>query len=386
MNITGHTTTKSMPIIHRNKEFVAHHASEWSTLFDRKSGWTGADGIYSIPMTGKETFNEFSKEKTVFLFSDTFISDVDNNNKRHNNFMINNTYAVMNGNKPHDEGINFNWNIIANNQPEAIFKPDSKYAKKGDWFWLMDGISIGSHIYIFALRLSTNPAHIFNFKIMGVSLITTSLNDTDKIDNYSQQETALFYKGESDSEDIVFGQAIMPLTQASQNPVIDGYIYIYGPRGALIEKELLAARVKEDKIITISEWRYWNGNGWSLHIEDCFPVSSGISQEFSVSPLVNGQFILVFQRNNKVGIRLGDSPVGPFGPIKYIWDCSETGNDPDIYVYNAKAHPHLSSPGELLISYNVNCHTLERHDIEADLYRPRFISLKLDFLGDHNAD
>jgi hypothetical protein len=42
--------------------------------FDRTSGWTGADGIYSIPLTGNETPG--TARHTLFVFGDTFIGEV----------------------------------------------------------------------------------------------------------------------------------------------------------------------------------------------------------------------------------------------------------------------------------------------------------------------
>ena len=39
------------------------------------------------------------------------------------------------------------------------------------------------------------------------------------------------------------------------------------------------------------------------------------------------------------------------------------------------AHPHLSKPGELLISYNVNTLNFWDHFNYADIYRPRFINI-----------
>ncbi len=44
--------------------------------------------------------------------------------------------------------------------------------------------------------------------------------------------------------------------------------------------------------------------------------------------------------------------------------------------YNAKAHPHLSPPGELLIRYNVDSSDFWGQFKNADIYRPRFIRLK----------
>jgi len=77
-----------------------------------------------------------------------------------------------------------------------------------------------------------------------------------------------------------------------------------------------------------------------------------------------------------VGFRPGESPVGPFGFYRGIWHCPEADIDPDIFVYNAKAHPHLSTPGKLLISYNVNTFDFGDAFKDADIYRPRFVTLQ----------
>lgn len=352
---------------------VAKNENNWTRLFKRHSGWTGADGIYSIPLSGKEFWQQNSSDKTLLLFSDTFISEVDEKNCRHGTIMLNNTVAILSGNKPEAEKISFQWRKDENGQPLSMFTPDLSYAKQGDWFWLMDGIVIGSEVYVFALRLEEDLNHIFDFRIMGVSLISFSL-DTGL---YNQKDTPLFCNKENKKNDIVFGQAIMPLTAESGNFDADGFIYIYGPKGSLVDKELLAARVKPENFADFSSWRFWDGDKWSNDINTCYAITTGISQEFSVNPLSDGQYIVVFLKDNKVGIRIGGSPVGPFGEIIYVWNCPEISDDSETYVYNAKAHPHLSEPGNLLISYNVNSHNLEKNYANADIYHPRFISLDL---------
>ena len=114
-----------------------------------------------------------------------------------------------------------------------------------------------------------------------------------------------------------------------------------------------------------------------MNIEECAAITNNISQEFSVSPLGNGQFIVVFQTGSNVAIRLGDSPTGPFGVLQNIYECPEVLEDPDIFVYNAKAHPHLSKNDQLLISYNVNTFDFLDHFTNAGIYRPRLINLTL---------
>ncbi|MCB0300271.1 MAG: hypothetical protein KDE52_09460, partial [Calditrichaeota bacterium] len=55
---------------------TVQRAIDWDNILHRTSGWTGSDGIYSIPLSGRETPGN-SSEQTLILFSDTFIGDVD---------------------------------------------------------------------------------------------------------------------------------------------------------------------------------------------------------------------------------------------------------------------------------------------------------------------
>ena len=96
-----------------------------------------------------------------------------------------------------------------------------------------------------------------------------------------------------------------------------------------------------------------------------------------MTALPDGRFLLVFQVagiSDKVGMRIGTSPVGPFGDIHELWVTPEYAEG--LLPYNAKAHPALSRPGELLISYNTITADFW-NDIRKDahIYRPRFIRL-----------
>ena len=129
------------------------------------------------------------------------------------------------------------------------------------------------------------------------------------------------------------------------------------------------------------EWRYWNGNKWDLRSENLNEIVNGASNELSVTPLSDGRFVLIFQvlgLSDRVGMRIGASPVGPFSEIDEIYYTPEM--ESGLWCYNAKAHLNLSQPDELLISYN----TITPNfwiDIKEDahIYRPRFIKLKFDF-------
>ncbi|MDZ7332456.1 MAG: hypothetical protein ONB31_10805, partial [candidate division KSB1 bacterium] len=134
--------------------FVVERAADWDALLDRTSGWTGADGIYSIPLSGVETHADPSNERTLLVFSDTFIGKVDANNQRKDTKMVNNTYAVLHGNQPDPQRVQFFWRTNSSGQPQSVFVPETPNAQPGDWYWLMDGVAIQDKIYVFALRLN----------------------------------------------------------------------------------------------------------------------------------------------------------------------------------------------------------------------------------------
>ena len=78
------------------------------------------------------------------------------------------------------------------------------------------------------------------------------------------------------------------------------------------------------------------------------------------------------------GIRIGESPVGPFGPRIDTYRTQEPDAGQEIYTYNAKAHPSLSPTGEWLVTYNVNSRDWDSLVANGDIYRPRFLWVRFE--------
>ena len=360
-------------------ELSAEPAPEWDQMFNRTSGWTGADGIYSIPVSGSEVPHEgTSGLDELFVFSDTFIGDVDENKVRHNAVLVNNTMAFLTGQLPVTNNITFQWGLNSQSDPQALFIPNTPESKAGDWYWLMDGIKTNNKYYVYALRLESGDGGFFNFKLIGVNLISFELGSDNSIINVHQMDTPLFQSSDTENWNLAFGQALMPMTEISGNPNPDGYIYIYAPYSSSAGKQLKVGRFLSGNIENFEQYEFWNGSSWVNDISQAVTIANQTSQELSVSPLANGKFLLVFQTGNSVAVSLGDSPAGPFDFPENIYYCPEPQEIPNTFVYNAKAHPNLSEPGKLLISYNVN--TFDFGDLinNADTYRPRFITFDLD--------
>lgn len=364
-----------------NIKFTATEAPEWTNLFVRENGWFGGDGIYSIPLNGVE-FGEPQAKKTLFIFSDSMIGKIKDNKMDAGAKMIHNSVAILKGVKPIKENISFFWNKDQKGDAETVFVPKTPLAGPQDYYWLGDGFvnqEQNDAIYIFGYRVKQVGEGAFGFSEVGNTLIKIAQKEQAPFKTFEQKDTP-FYLSESESEKEMgsFGAGIFVNTAKAGTPKPDGYIYIYGVKG--MAKKLLVARVKPKEFDEYSKWSFWDGVAWNADIKKAEPVTDQVSNELSLSVLPDGRYALVFQQSGlsrTVGMRLGKTPVGPFGPIIKLWDCSDALKEKSYFPYNAKAHPSLSEKGELLISYNVNSFEFFKDlDKDPQLYRPRFIKIK----------
>jgi hypothetical protein len=360
------------------QQFTVETAPEWDAVFDQTSGWTGADGIYSIPFNGDDAFGAHKKSRTLFVFSDTFIGEVNAQGERQpGTTLVNNTLGVLPANAGADpDAIQFYWRKDGPTQL-AVFEPNTVNTQPGEFYWLKDGIIIDGETHIFAGRFSKDPPP---FHREGISLITIPAGMKPPFTGHAQVETTLWLDDSPQRGQVSFGGAIMDNTVEGNAINPDGFIYVYGIQEDPLNKKALASRVPRDQFTDFAAYRFWDGNNWVADIDQANPMCGRLSNEFSVTPLPDGQFLMAFQQDTigrQVAVRLGATPVGPWGPIIEVYDCP-IPNNPPVYTYNAKAHPHLSEPGTLLISYNVNgAGSFWDHFTYADIYRPRFIRLRI---------
>lgn len=365
-------------------KFTVQEAPEWTTLFNRTSGWFGADGIFAIPVNGVDTAGAAADKETMLLFSDTLIGEVKDGKVAATDYkMINNSVAILKGVEPREESLTFYWDKDGAGHPKSVFVPGTPKSQPGDYYWLGDGFvntAKNNDTYIFGYRVRNTGAETFGFQEVGNTLIIIPAGSKPPFRNQRQIDTPLYIPGTADSDYGSFGAGIFVNTKEAGAPDPDGYVYVYGMRGK--EKNVMVARVQPQDFENFSKWRFWDGTNWNLDINSAAYVADRASNELSVTPLPDGRYAMVFQTDGigrTVGLRLGLSPVGPFGPIITLWDASEDVKvDKDFITYNAKVHSNLSKPGELLISYNVNSFDFFKDIlVHPNLYRPRFIRVKL---------
>ncbi|NND31405.1 MAG: DUF4185 domain-containing protein [Saprospiraceae bacterium] len=354
--------------------FTVKEAPEWTQLFIRTDGWFGGDGIFAIPMHQDTS----GTGKQLIIFSDTMLGKIKNGTLQKGYHMVNNSVAFLEGKNPDTTKISFPVPQDSAGKDVSLF-PVLLDGEDGEYFWLGDGFCnpANGNTYIFAYRIIDRPewTHTtFKFEVLGGALIVLPQGSTFPFPD--QYQLPLPFFSNDDGKITSFGVAVFEDT----NPVTDdtdGYIYIYGTRDP--HKEVLTGRVKAAEFEAFDRWTFWNGSDWVTDFLQAQAIADSASNELSVTPLPNGEYALISQLNSiypTVIMRTGKKPWGPFGKITELWDCQPDLAEPEFFAYNAKAHPSLSEPGELLVSYNINSFAfwdqIEKHP---HLYRPRFFKL-----------
>ena len=102
------------------EDFVVEEAEEWTALFKRSSGWFGGDGIFAIPLNGKE-YESSSQAKNLVIFSDSMIGEIEGDSLMPGFSMVNNSLAYLVGNYPTADNIEFHWAKNPQGKPQSLF-------------------------------------------------------------------------------------------------------------------------------------------------------------------------------------------------------------------------------------------------------------------------
>ncbi len=256
--------------------------------------------------------------------------------------------------------------------------------KRPAWFWLQDGVVIGDAIYFLPLLVvpDEKKPEGLQFAVKGVNIMEVPFQNGELDFPAHTQRPAPLYRKNGDKETI-FGAAIMNNTAAAGVKHPDGHIYIYGYTFENGGRSLKVARTKPGRFTDVDEWRFFANGEWVADMDDATPVLDHISCEMSVSPIETGAheggFLAVFQydvNTDHIAYSIGETPWGPFTEPRIVYECEEPKQlGRSTYAYNAKAHPHLSRPDSILVSYNVNTYDMQHHYDNVEVYHPRFVRL-----------
>jgi len=362
--------------------FSVRPAPEWTDMFYRKDGWFGADGIFTMALSGDESIGAAESDSVFMYFSDTMTGRVLGDTAVENFKMVNNSFAWVTAREPSEGSVKIQVNRDENGSFINYFSPTTPDTGEGEYYWFGDGFvnAADDHsINIFGYRVFDTSEESWAFEVRGVTLLTIPAGEKPPFSGHSQIDLPLYL----DLEDYgkgTFGSGVYVNTEWAGAPDPDGYLYVYG----LLDphKYLVVARVRPEEVKEAEAWRFWTGTDWSADIRETRPVTDRVSNELSLTPLKDGRYLLVFQADGigeHTAIRIAETPVGPFGPLQEIWHVPEIADPPGIIPYNAKAHPVLSTQDELLISYNTISLDYFNDILRyPHIYRPRFFWLKIE--------
>jgi hypothetical protein len=116
-----------------------------------------------------------------------------------------------------------------------------------------------------------------------------------------------------------------------------GFVYMYAtPNGRF--GDVYLARVPENNLLNIGDYRYWDGLGWVTDQAAAKAVAIGVAGEISVAYNTHfNRFIMTYLNEDRQAIVMRDAPtpVGPWSGEKILVPGNFTG----LGQYNAFMHP-----------------------------------------------
>jgi len=336
---------------------------QYDALFERHSGWTGADGAYSVAL---------ADDKFLWLFGDTWYGEV--REGRHlDAVIIRNSIAIQRGRMSAGASMQFYTGRSPAGSSRAFIQPDDNRG----WFWIYDGIIAGQELYLFLVRIeSTADRESFGFKIVGSQLGHVA-NPGDVPANWRLARHRIPWGRFSAAGDTLFGSSLLKA---------DKHIYIYGTTedvdGEIRRKSMILARVPETELDQFDQWRFYSAGKWSTDFNQSSGLCRDMANEFSVSylPAIDKYIVVYTEKgfSKNIAMRLAPDPWGPWSAPRRIYACPEAERSQDVFCYGAKGHPDLSSaPDEIIITYVANSLDFAKVAGDATLYRPRFLRVRI---------
>jgi len=186
--------------------------------------------------------------------------------------------------------------------------------------------------------------------------------------------------------EVEWGQAALFEPGSDGSP---GYVYVFGegeaPAG---RKDLMLARATAKEFEDFANWEFMSGDGsWSKSPELVAAIAPNVATELSVDRIEdeNGElhYLMVHSEpplGDRIFVRVARRPEGPWSEPQAVFCVPELKRSQNYFTYAAKGHARLSPPGRLLVSYIVNSNEFSELLSDASIYRPRFITIKLEDL------
>ena len=313
-----------------------------------QGGWAGADGTYSTPLPGG---------LDAWLYNDTFLGPVnaDESLPSTAEFIHNSLVLTSPGARRFLTTVTGGTRQAPQSLVGPTPSPPTPAGTDSYWYWNTDGIADHGHLYIFESRIGpTDSPPPFDFGQTGMAIATLSLP------SLHVESVTPTYGG----ADVSWGVQLLP---------VGPWIYIYGVSSGSSGKDVQLARARSGHLL--GPWQFYTGSGWSNDPGDSAPLLSNVGASYSVTK-VGGEYVLATTDSYldpQIYLYTSSSPTGPFASRTEVYTAPEAGGN--IYVYNVAAHPEVSRPGQLVLSYNVNSFSLADLFANINNNRARFLTV-----------
>jgi hypothetical protein len=336
----------------KNNDLTVEPDYEFNNFFTRREpGFTGGDGTYSV---------ELPDGRNIWLFGDTFIGPVSENNTREktepkfirNSFVIQNErdFTTLHQGEPSE----FKSMIIP---PEVAF---GSATEEEIWYWPGDGFVLHDTLHVFVSKFTQTGSGMWDFKFIETALVSFTLPDIKEVKHIT-------IKGTRDLP-IHFGHAVFETSD---------FIYIYGlgKKGPYVARAALYSLTEK--------WEYRAENDWTSNVEKAAPMREmDGSEQFSIIKLGDKMVYLTQMGSfsKEVYSFVSETPYGPWSNGTLIYTTPIPFDNENLITYNTVAHPQFNRDGKLLISYNTNSFVLEDHYTNAAIYKPRFVRIPIEII------
>ncbi|KAA3638736.1 MAG: hypothetical protein DWQ02_04730 [Bacteroidetes bacterium] len=320
-------------------------------VFPLKDGWLGGDGDVCVP---------FGPNKTLWLFSDSFVGERDQITRQGAN-MVANTIGIMECGKNGEVDVQYYWGNMYKELPQPFFQTFTDRYR----YWIADAFWVGKDLYVVLPKIGpkfdAHPDEIFNFSFLGFSLARIE----NPVDISPDQWNIEF-----------FSWPVLPVGEEWHWSVTDeGFLYfplenesgqIY--LGRLPLKHLLCPK----------------GNVEQLNDRILFTGDPGNSihhyPDLQKWVIVSGPGFL----SNKIKLRTAPNLNGPWSEEILVYETPEQtpGSaifDRDNLCYLGRDHPSYfyAEKNELLITYDWNVTKFHKLLSSLEIYVPRMIRVKI---------
>jgi hypothetical protein len=374
---------------------------EWEAAFDRSEGWIGGDAIYSTPLPGGDV---------LWLFADTYIGRVVDHRRQPGVRIVNNTLGRQTRSAggpayapPRPEDFSFLWDTSSvPDKPRAWIRPtgapaDGPGAETAPWYWVADALvapgpgdadTATGRLLVFLWRMERTRAQVMGFRNAGCDL---AIIDDPRADwtTWQPRQVSIAHGVsaatgvEPRRAEVVWGSELLLDPEATDEP----HLLIYGYRQPLQgSMQLVLARAPAASVEQMDTWQFRGASGWMPKLDDALALAEQMTTEFSISPIetADGLRYAMVQCEPLLGdhilTRTSATPFGPWTAPQAVYQVPGLNRAKKHITYAAKAHPEVSRPGELLVSYVVNSLDFGESATNAEIYRPRFVRVPVALL------